>query len=66
MTLMINGKPAEKGQEVETFRGEKGILVGWKEPAHSSSSGRVYVQLEGHDFQNEWYPGVIRAEWRRD
>lgn len=39
MKLIINGMEAIKGMEVTTFRGEKYILTGWKEPHKASSAG---------------------------
>lgn len=62
MDLIINGKPAVKGQEVTTFRGETGILTGWSEPHKPSSSGKVYVKTSG-DWDNMWYPEVINGKF---
>jgi hypothetical protein len=57
------------GDTVTTFRGETGILTGWKEPYDFDSTkyagARVYVKTTGHDWTNEWNPGVIGAEFFR-
>lgn len=63
MKLLVNGKPAEKGMEVTTFRGEKYILEDWREPHKAGSTGRVYCKKKGELFHNEWFPGVIGAEF---
>ena len=63
MKLVINEKVAEAGMEVETFRGEKGILLCWKEPHKPSSSGHVYVLLNGEEDEREFYPGVIGGKF---
>ncbi len=54
---MINGKPAEIGQEVTMYNGQTGILEGWKEPAHPASTGRVYVNGK------EYFPSVIGGKF---
>jgi len=66
MKLYISGKLAVKEQEVETFRGEKGILKGWREPHKPSSTGRVYVILDNDKAwgENEWFPSVINGEFK--
>ena len=68
MKLIINGKEAYKGMEVETRRGEKYILTGWKEPTYEGKSGRVYCKTkqdyENRKFRtNEWFAGVIGGEF---
>jgi hypothetical protein len=63
MILMINGKPAAKGQELTAFDGEKMILKGWAEPKHPGSTGRVYVQCNGWDFEWEYYPSVVGGKF---
>lgn len=64
MKLLINGQNAEAGMEVETFRKEKGILLYWREPHKPSSSGHVYVLLNGENTEREFYPGVIGGKFR--
>jgi len=68
MELYIKGKIAVKGQEVTTFRGEKAILTGWREPQHAASSGRVYITIYEEDgtYNGEFFPGVIGAEFKED
>jgi hypothetical protein len=62
MILVIDNKKVEVGQEVTSFRGEKYILTGWKEPHKPSSTGRVYLKLkDGSTF--EFYPEVINAKF---
>ena len=57
------GKEVKVGDRVTTFRGDKGILKGWKEPydfkENALRGGKVYVQVEGDTFTCEWYPQVI-------
>ena len=66
MKLYINGELAVKGQEVTTFRGEKVKLIGWKEPLHKGSTGRVIVRHENSDYDWEYYPSVIDGEYKED
>jgi hypothetical protein len=66
MQLYINGVLAVKGQEITTFKGFKGILTGWREPHKPSSTGRVYVLLEGDSTDREFFPGVVGGEFKND
>lgn len=64
--VRANGSPLKVGDLVTTFRGEIGVLTGWREPAHSGSTGRVYVSDVGseyHEYAHEWFPSVIDAHW---
>jgi hypothetical protein len=61
--VSTSGVPLVIGQRVETFRGEIGALLGWQEPRHAGSTGRVTVRLDGAEWVGEWYPSVIGAEW---
>jgi hypothetical protein len=61
--LYINDKPAVKGQEVTTFRGEKLTLTGWREPHKPSSTGRVFVT---GNYVGEFFPSVIGGEFREE
>jgi hypothetical protein len=54
-------KPLKQGQEVTTFRGDKGTLTGWRAPDNAGSSGRVWVD-RGQGVQ-EYFPSVIGAEF---
>lgn len=54
--------------EVETRRGEKYILTGWKEPVYEGKSGRVYCKTkkdyENGEFRtNEWFADVIDGKF---
>ena len=51
------------GDLVETFRGERGVLQGFTPPHKPSSTGKVYVLVDGSNFQNQWYPSVIGCEF---
>jgi hypothetical protein len=64
MKLYINGVEAVKGQEVLTFRGEKAILEGWKEPYKPSSTGRVYIKEQDKEYTGEYFPSVIGGEFK--
>lgn len=57
------GAPAKLGDVVETFRGERAILLGIQEPHKPASTGRVYIQLEDSRASREFFPSVIGAEW---
>ena len=73
MKLIINGKEAEKGMEVTTFRGEKYILSGWRAPGQmfGGMNGKVYCKTK-EDYEqntpwcNEWYPSVIGGKFVED
>jgi len=52
--------PVEPGDTVLTFRGEKRVLAGGSPPAHSGSTGRVYVECGG-----EYFLSVFGLIWRR-
>lgn len=62
MELYVDGKLAVKGQKVTDFRGQEYTLIGWQEPLHSASSGRV--QIKQGKCSGEYFPGVINAEFR--
>ena len=70
MRLIINGKEAQKGMEVTTFRGETYILDGWRAPGErfGGMNGKVYC-IPQKDYENntpnftEWYPGVIGGKF---
>jgi hypothetical protein len=57
------GEPVRLGDHVETFRGERAILLGMSEPHKPSSTGRVYIQLEESKASREFFPSVIGADW---
>jgi hypothetical protein len=59
------GKPVAKGEEVTDFRGEKAIVVGWEEPRHSGSTGRIYVRPQGAKLDEGYYPSVYDCEFRK-
>ena len=59
---MIKGKEATVGMEVTSFRGEKAKLISWTEPHKSSSSGRVYVELES-GIKMEYFPSVYGGKF---
>lgn len=63
MTLVNKdtGMPVAKGDTVISFRGEPAKLVGWKEPVHSGSTGRVVV-LKGKSTR-EYYPSVYNLKF---
>lgn len=68
MKLIINGKEAYEGMEVETGSGEKCILTGWREPVYEGKSGKVYCKTkkdyENGEFRtNEWFANVVGGEF---
>ena len=55
-----DGSEIGVGDQVTTFRGEKGKVAGWTAPTHPGSSGRVSVEFaDGHSM--EYFPSVINA-----
>jgi hypothetical protein len=50
------------GDELIDFRGEKSTCVGWQEPQHPGSTGRVYVSRE-QIKSIQFYPSVFNLEW---
>lgn len=60
--LFINGQPAVQGMRVTTSRNETGTLDFWHSPHKPSSSGKVYVTINGTQW--EYYPSVIGGEFR--
>ena len=63
MELYIGDLKVEKGMTVEDFRERKVKVLGWREPLHESSTGRVIVELESGQVR-EFFPGVINAKWK--
>lgn len=57
------GRPLMIGQTVKTFRGEEVTIDGGKAPQKPSSEGKVFVHHSGNQFKNQYYAGVIGAEW---
>jgi hypothetical protein len=53
--------PLKLGQQVKTFRGTVGRLVGMSIPTREWSTGRVVLQVNGHE--NAYLPGIIGAKW---
>lgn len=51
------------GDDVRTFRGERGTLTDIQIPMRPSSTGRVYVRLQGTTIPVAFYPSVIGARW---
>jgi hypothetical protein len=56
-----SGRPAQKGEEVTSFRGEKMIITGGRPPHHSGSTGRIWVKENNSD--REYYPSVCDLRW---
>ena len=55
------GREIRIGDVVKTFRGEDAKVLGWSEPRHSASTGRVDVFLIDAGYRQEFFPGVINA-----
>lgn len=67
MTKLINkktGNAVELGDTVETFRGERGMLVRAIEPHKQSSTGRIAVEF-ANGSTREFYPGVCDLTFER-
>jgi hypothetical protein len=58
------GAEIKVGDIVETFRGERVELLGFRAPTHEGSTGRVDVQVVGTQIRSEYFPSVINAEIR--
>lgn len=64
MKLFVNDTAAKKGMKVQTFRGEKAILLDWYEPGTVSggNGGRVRIKETG-GCEGTYFPGVIGAKF---
>ena len=65
---LVNAKTGVEvsvGDEVVTFRGDKCVLSGGRPPAHSASTGRVYVKANPDGYAAEYFPSVVGAKWVR-
>lgn len=58
----VSRDPIAVGDVVTSFRGERATVTGGT-PASGHSTGRVNVQWEGSDWQQEFYPSVFDLEW---
>ncbi len=56
------------GDIITDFRGDKDVLVGFREPQSSSSTGRVYVRpidsSEDMTSTREYFPGVYSLRFK--
>lgn len=52
------GQPVERGQTLETFRGERLAIIGGRAPHHSASTGRVWTETG-----REYFPAVFGCTW---
>lgn len=59
------GADVKIGDTAYTFDGTEVKVLGWMEPRHPGSTGRVYVKTAGiaDAMRCEFYPSVIGAEW---
>ena len=57
-----DGHVIKVGDELADFRGEVWRVTGWREPQHAGSTGRIYVERDGH--QMEYFPGVFDAKFK--
>ncbi len=58
-----SGDALNVGDELFTFRGEKGVLVASVEPHKPNSTGRVIVRLKGSAADGSYFPNVFGAKW---
>lgn len=64
---LVNAKTGAElrvGERVSTGDGRQGVLEHFRAPHKPSSTGRVVVRLDGAEFQREWYPSVIGAQFK--
>lgn len=62
--ILVNSKtrePVKLGDEIISFRGERATVIGWMEPKHSGSTGRV--QVVDAKYGGFFYPSVYGLEW---
>ncbi|PNV83817.1 MAG: hypothetical protein C0610_16700 [Desulfobacteraceae bacterium] len=60
-----DGSVVKEGDELSTTDGEVWVVeqgVG-RPPQHTSSTGRIWVKQESHDFSREFFPGVFGCKW---
>lgn len=60
-----DGKRVQVGDKATTFRGEPVTVTQIEKPHKSSSTGRVYVAIEGETYTRSFFPGVINASWSK-
>lgn len=58
------GKPVIRGDKVTDMRGSKAVVIGWREPEHEGSTGRIRVRNVDGAAVAEYYPSVFRCEFR--
>ena len=63
LVYKATGKEVKVGDVVTTSRGEKCEVKYFRQPHKPSSEGKITVQMEGSESYNEYYVGVIGAEW---
>lgn len=51
-------QPVERGQTLESFRGEQLAIIGGRAPHHAASTGRVWTE-DGR----EYFPAVFGCTW---
>ena len=59
-------QPIKIGDKVHTFRGEECTVKGIRKPFHPGSTGRVFVSFHPDEFDREYFPSVINAQWIED
>jgi len=60
----VSGEPLVEGMIVMTSRGEAAILFDGSAPHKPASSGYVEITSNYHPYDNnQYYAGVIGAEW---
>jgi len=61
------GEPLTVGQRIVDFRGEAGVLKGWREPRYPEESmnmgARVVVRMDDDSRDSEYFPSVIGAKF---
>lgn len=63
-----SGRPIHAGTVTTTFRDEVVVITGARPPHKPSSTGRVYCREQYPNapgaYPREFFPSVVRAEWR--
>lgn len=57
------GKEVKVGDKVTLHDGVIAVVTYFREPTSPASSGKVNVLVQGAEYEDEFYVGVIGAKW---
>lgn len=58
-----SGEEVKVGDPICLSRGEEGKVTYFREPHKAASSGKVTVRMNGSDYDEEYFVGIINAHW---